>query len=49
MLINDVWGGDELTEWGKPFWEHFAAKRAADARAGGFTPTSSPVATPFPS
>lgn len=21
ILINDVWGGDELTEWGKPFWE----------------------------
>nr|WP_052339560.1 SDR family oxidoreductase [Gorillibacterium massiliense] len=22
LLINDVWGGDPLTEWGKPFWEH---------------------------
>ena len=21
VLINDIWGGDELTEWGKPFWE----------------------------
>ncbi len=21
ILINDVWGGDDLTEWGKPFWE----------------------------
>ena len=21
VLVNDVWGGDELTEWGKPFWE----------------------------
>jgi NAD(P)-dependent dehydrogenase (short-subunit alcohol dehydrogenase family) len=21
ILINDVWGGDELTEWGKPFWD----------------------------
>ncbi|HEY5599598.1 MAG TPA: SDR family oxidoreductase [Candidatus Manganitrophaceae bacterium] len=21
LLVNDVWGGDELTEWGKPFWE----------------------------
>ncbi len=21
ILVNDVWGGDELTEW-KPFWEH---------------------------
>lgn len=22
LLVNDVWGGDELTDWGKPFWEH---------------------------
>jgi len=22
ILINDIWGGDELTEWDKPFWEH---------------------------
>ena len=21
ILVNDVWGGDELTEWDKPFWE----------------------------
>lgn len=21
ILVNDVWGGDDLTEWGKPFWE----------------------------
>lgn len=21
VLVNDLWGGDELTEWGKPFWE----------------------------
>jgi NAD(P)-dependent dehydrogenase (short-subunit alcohol dehydrogenase family) len=20
ILVNDVWGGDELSEWGKPFW-----------------------------
>jgi NAD(P)-dependent dehydrogenase (short-subunit alcohol dehydrogenase family) len=20
ILVNDVWGGDVLTEWGKPFW-----------------------------
>ena len=19
--VNDIWGGDDLTEWGKPFWE----------------------------
>ena len=22
ILVNDVWGGDELTEWGKALWEH---------------------------
>jgi NAD(P)-dependent dehydrogenase (short-subunit alcohol dehydrogenase family) len=21
ILVNDVWGGDVLTEWGKPFWK----------------------------
>ncbi len=21
ILVNDVWGGDEFIEWGKPFWE----------------------------
>lgn len=21
ILVNDVWGGDALAEWGKPFWE----------------------------
>jgi NAD(P)-dependent dehydrogenase (short-subunit alcohol dehydrogenase family) len=21
VLVNDVWGGDELTEWGKQFWQ----------------------------
>jgi NAD(P)-dependent dehydrogenase (short-subunit alcohol dehydrogenase family) len=21
LLVNDVWGGDALTEWGTPFWE----------------------------
>jgi NAD(P)-dependent dehydrogenase (short-subunit alcohol dehydrogenase family) len=21
ILINDIWGGDALTEWGKPFWQ----------------------------
>lgn len=21
LLVNDIWGGDALTEWGKPFWE----------------------------
>ena len=26
MLVNDIWGGDPLTEWGTPFWEHDLAK-----------------------
>jgi len=21
ILVNDIWGGDELTQWGSPFWE----------------------------
>ena len=21
VLVNDIWGGDTLTEWGSPFWE----------------------------
>lgn len=21
ILVNDIWGGDTLTEWGKPFWQ----------------------------
>ncbi len=21
ILVNDIWGGDALTEWSKPFWE----------------------------
>lgn len=22
IVVNDIWGGDELTEWGVPYWEH---------------------------
>jgi NAD(P)-dependent dehydrogenase (short-subunit alcohol dehydrogenase family) len=22
ILVNDIWGGDPLTEWGKSFWKH---------------------------
>jgi NAD(P)-dependent dehydrogenase (short-subunit alcohol dehydrogenase family) len=22
VLVNDIWGGDPLTNWEKPFWEH---------------------------
>ena len=21
VLVNDIWGGDALTEWGKAFWD----------------------------
>ena len=26
VLVNDIWGGDHLTEWGTPFWEHSLEK-----------------------
>lgn len=26
LLVNDVWGGDELKEFGRPFWEHSLTK-----------------------
>jgi NAD(P)-dependent dehydrogenase (short-subunit alcohol dehydrogenase family) len=26
LLVNDVWGGDDAVEWGKPFWELDLAK-----------------------
>lgn len=22
LLVNDIWGGDPLTQWGTPFWRH---------------------------
>lgn len=22
ILVNDIWGGESLTQWGKPFWEY---------------------------
>jgi NAD(P)-dependent dehydrogenase (short-subunit alcohol dehydrogenase family) len=22
VLVNDIWGGDPLVDWNKPFWEH---------------------------
>jgi NAD(P)-dependent dehydrogenase (short-subunit alcohol dehydrogenase family) len=22
VLVNDIWGGDSLVQWGTPFWEH---------------------------
>jgi NAD(P)-dependent dehydrogenase (short-subunit alcohol dehydrogenase family) len=26
VLVNDVWGGEQLFEWNKPVWEHDLAK-----------------------
>jgi NAD(P)-dependent dehydrogenase (short-subunit alcohol dehydrogenase family) len=26
ILVNDIWGGEALSEWGKPFWEQDIAK-----------------------
>ena len=28
VFVNDIWGGDALTEWGKPFWELSIAQGA---------------------
>lgn len=25
ILVNDIWGGEQLTQWGTPFWEHSLA------------------------
>lgn len=39
VLVNDIWGGDPLTEWGKPFWEH-----SLDLRTWmGHSPTGKPT------
>lgn len=26
IVVNDIWGGDELTQWHTPFWEHDLTK-----------------------
>ncbi len=26
ILVNDIWGGDEICEWDKPFWEQTLSK-----------------------
>jgi NAD(P)-dependent dehydrogenase (short-subunit alcohol dehydrogenase family) len=26
VLVNNIWGGEQLTEWKKPFWEHSLSK-----------------------
>jgi NAD(P)-dependent dehydrogenase (short-subunit alcohol dehydrogenase family) len=37
ILVNDIWGGDDLTEWGTPFWKLDPSK--------GFTLLESAVTT----
>src|SRR5262245_62422918 len=32
ILVNDVWGGDPLTEWDTPFWQHDLANGIALVR-----------------
>jgi NAD(P)-dependent dehydrogenase (short-subunit alcohol dehydrogenase family) len=34
ILVNDVWGGDMFTEWGKPLWEHSLDKGLRLLRLG---------------
>ncbi len=29
VLVNDIWGGERLSEWGKPFWEQSLDKGLA--------------------
>ena len=37
IVVNDIWGGDELAEWGKPFWELPVAQGLEMQRRGVFT------------
>ena len=37
ILVNDIWGGDALTEWGRPFWEHDLGKGLLMQERGVFT------------
>ena len=34
VLVNDIWGGDALTEWGSPFWGVSVARGPEAAGAG---------------
>lgn len=34
VLVNDVWGGDHLVQWGKPVWEHDLADGLRALRLG---------------
>lgn len=37
ILVNDIWGGDELSEWGKPFWELSIEKGLLMQQRGVYT------------
>lgn len=37
ILVNDIWGGDELSEWGKPFWELSIEKGVLMQQRGVYT------------
>jgi len=37
VLVNDIWGGEELTEWGKPPWEMSFTKGRAMLERAVFT------------
>jgi NAD(P)-dependent dehydrogenase (short-subunit alcohol dehydrogenase family) len=37
ILVNDIWGGDELTEWGQPFWELSIEKGLLMQQRGVYT------------
>ena len=34
VLVNDIWGGEQLVEWNTPIWEHDLAERPAAAAPG---------------
>ncbi|MET3699718.1 NAD(P)-dependent dehydrogenase (short-subunit alcohol dehydrogenase family) [Bacillus oleivorans] len=34
ILVNDIWGGEHLTEWNKPVWEHSLKKGLRLLRLG---------------
>ena len=35
MLVNDIWGGEQLFEWDTPVWEHDLDKGLRLLRLGG--------------
>ncbi|MCE9597667.1 MAG: SDR family NAD(P)-dependent oxidoreductase [Spirochaetia bacterium] len=37
LLVNDIWGGDPLTDWEKKFWEHNLSNGLSIQRGAVFT------------